>query len=115
MVAQTFYNEVMYAMRSIIDAAAGGTLMSKTEDESYNLNEEMVLNSYQWSNQIGQSKRAGGEFDVDALTLLTVKMDATTQRFDCLKLIMVNACAPLLTCDSCSSFDHLMSFILGEI
>jgi len=33
------------------DAAAGGTLLSKTEEEAYNLIEEMALNSYQWSNE----------------------------------------------------------------
>jgi len=31
----------------MIDAAAGGTLMSKTEEEAYNLIEEMALNNYQ--------------------------------------------------------------------
>jgi len=31
----------------MIDAAVGGTLMSKTEEESYNLIAEMTLNNYQ--------------------------------------------------------------------
>jgi len=46
MVVQTFYNEVTQPVRSMIDAAAGGTLMSKTEEEAYNLIEEMTLNNY---------------------------------------------------------------------
>jgi len=33
-------------MRSMIDIAAGGTLMSKMEDEAYNLIEEMGLGHY---------------------------------------------------------------------
>jgi len=30
----------------MIDVAVGGTLMSKIEDEAYNLSEEMALNHY---------------------------------------------------------------------
>jgi len=41
-------------MRSTIDAAVGGILMNKTEDEAYNLIEEMTLNNYQWSNERSQ-------------------------------------------------------------
>jgi len=59
MVVKTLYNGIMHAMRSMIDAAASGTLMSKTEDEAYNLIEEMSLNNYQWSNERGQPKRVG--------------------------------------------------------
>jgi len=37
---------VTQTVRFTIDAAAGGTLMSKTEDEAYNLIEEMALNNF---------------------------------------------------------------------
>jgi len=37
----------------MIAATAGGTLMSKREEETYNLIEEMPLNNYQWSNERG--------------------------------------------------------------
>ena len=70
MVVQTFYNGVNQPMRSMIDAATGDTLMSKTGWEAYNLIEEMGLNNYQWSNERGQPKRIGGKFDVDALLCL---------------------------------------------
>ena len=46
-----------HTMRSMIDAAVGGTLMSKTEYEAYNLIEEMALNNYLWSNERVQPKR----------------------------------------------------------
>jgi len=46
MVVQTFYNGVAQPLRSMIDATAGGTLMSKMEEEAHNLIEEMVLNNY---------------------------------------------------------------------
>ena len=47
MVVQTFYNGVTQPVWSMIDAAVGGTLISKTEEEAYNLIEEMALNNYQ--------------------------------------------------------------------
>jgi len=45
MFVQAFYNGVTQPMRSTIDAATGGTLMNKTEDEAYNLIKEMTLNN----------------------------------------------------------------------
>jgi len=47
MVVQIFYNRVTQPVRSMIDVAAGGTLMSKMKEETYNLIEEMALNDYQ--------------------------------------------------------------------
>jgi len=46
MIIQAFYNGVTQSMSSTIDAVAGGTLMSKTEDEAYNLIEQMALNNF---------------------------------------------------------------------
>ena len=48
---QTLYNGATHPLRSIIDAAAGDTLMNKTEYEAYNLIEEMTLNNFQWSSE----------------------------------------------------------------
>ena len=106
MIVQTFYNDITQALRSIIDAATGGTLLSKMEDEVYNLIEVMTLNHYQWSNECGQPKRVGDKFDVDALTLLTAKMDAMTQTLDRLSVNAVNSSIPSPTCDRCGSLDH---------
>jgi len=64
--------------------------MSKTDEEAYYLIEEMALNNYQWSNERGQPKRFGGKYDIDALTLLTSKMDAMTQKLDKLNVHAVN-------------------------
>ena len=61
------------SVRSTIDAAEGETLMSKTEDEAYNLIEEMELNNFQWSAEQTQPKRVGGKHKVDGITLPLVK------------------------------------------
>ena len=52
----------------MIDAATRGTLMSKTEEEAFNLIEEMALNNYQWSSEHGQPNRIGCKYDIDVLT-----------------------------------------------
>jgi len=67
----------------------------------------MALNNYQWSNERGEPTRVGGKFDVDALTLLIVKMDAMTQKLDRLNVSTVNLCAPTPSCDRCDSHDHV--------
>jgi len=51
---QTFDNRVTQPVQYTIDAAAGSTLMNKTEVEAYNLIEEMALNNFQWSTERGQ-------------------------------------------------------------
>jgi len=51
-------------------------LMNKIEDEAYNLIEEKALNNFRWSTERGQPKRVGDKLEVDALTLLSAKIDA---------------------------------------
>ena len=34
--------------RTLIDVAAGGAFMSKTQDAAYEFLEEMAVNNYQW-------------------------------------------------------------------
>jgi len=40
--------------------------MSMTEDEAYNLIEEMSLNNFQWSSELAQPRRVGSKLEVDA-------------------------------------------------
>ena len=75
MVVHTFYKRATQSVQSMIDAGVGRTLMSKTEEEAYNLIEEMVLNNYQWSNDRGEPKRVGGKYDINALSLLTANLN----------------------------------------
>jgi len=82
MIVQTFYNGVAQPILSTIDAATVSTLMNKTKDEEYNLIKEMAHSNYQWSNECGQPKRVRGKLEVDALTLLTTKVDAMAQRLN---------------------------------
>ena len=100
------YKAITQAMRCMMVTAVGGTLISKTKDEAYNLIEEMALNHFQWANEGGKPNRVGGKFDVDALTLLTAKMDVMTQRFDRLNMNVVNSCVPSPTYNRHGPLDH---------
>jgi len=112
MIIQTFYNVVTQAVQSTIDAVLGGTLMNKTEDETFNLIEEITLNKFQWSTERGQSKRVGGKLEVDALTLRSA-VDAMTQRLDRMNVNVVNSSA-LPPCEICGSIEHItLNFQVG--
>jgi len=80
--------------------------MNKTEDEAYNLIEEMALNNFQWSNEGAQPKQVGCKLEVDALTLLNTKTDAMTQRLERLNMNALNSSAPPPSCEICGSIDH---------
>jgi len=82
MLVQAFYNGVTQPVRSTIDAAMGGTLMKKIKDDAYNLIEEMTLNSYQWSNERSQPKRVIGKLELDAISMLSAKVDAMSQKLE---------------------------------
>ena len=82
MIIQAFYNSVTQAVRSAINAAIGGTLMIEIEEEAYNLIKETTLHNFQWTNERVQPRRVGGKLEVDAFTLLSVKVDAMTKILD---------------------------------
>jgi len=106
MTIQAFFNGVTQPARSTIDAAAGGTLMNITEDEAYNLIEEMTLNNFQWSTERGQPKWVGGKLEVDVLTFLSAKVDVMTQRLDRINANVVNSSASP-PCEIFSSVKHV--------
>ena len=83
-----------------------GTLINKTEDEAYNLIEKMALNNFQWFTKRVRLKQVGGKLQVDALTLLSAKIDAMSQRLD---RINVNAVKSSVSppCEIWGSIEHV--------
>jgi len=73
MIIRAFYNGVTQAARSTIGVAAGGTLVSKTEDKAYNLIEEMTLNNFQWSTERAQPRRLEVSLKLMLLLYLLLK------------------------------------------
>ncbi|XP_021731011.1 uncharacterized protein LOC110697917 [Chenopodium quinoa] len=70
MLIQTFYNGLTHEFLIYIDAASGGSLMTKNPTEAKELIEKMAANdNYHPGGR--HSVKKGGKLDVDALTLLT--------------------------------------------
>ena len=69
---QLFYNGLNGQTRTIVDAAASGTLLSKTTEEAHRLLEEMSANNCQWSGK--QLKKAAGIHEVDPILSLSTQV-----------------------------------------
>jgi len=80
--------------------------MSKTEDEAYNLIQEMALNNFQWSTERAQPRWVGGKLEVYTFTLLSAKVDAMTKRLDELNVNVINSSAPS-PCEIFGSIEHI--------
>ncbi|XP_073041879.1 uncharacterized protein [Primulina eburnea] len=75
---ELFYNVLDGPTRGNVDAAAGGTIFSKTPDEAYELLEQMTINSYQWPSERSGVQRTAGVYAVDPITSLTAQVSALT-------------------------------------
>ncbi|XP_073051292.1 uncharacterized protein [Primulina eburnea] len=75
---ELFYNGLDRPTRGNVDAAAGGTIFSKTPDEAYDLLEQMTINSYQWPSKRSGSRKPAGVYAVDPITSLTAQVSALT-------------------------------------
>ncbi|KAI3451359.1 hypothetical protein Pfo_008024 [Paulownia fortunei] len=77
---QYFYNGLNGQTRTIIDVAAGGTLMSKTANEAHIFLEEIATNSYQWPSERSSIKKVTGVLEVDSFTQLTAQVSALSNQ-----------------------------------
>jgi hypothetical protein len=66
-----FYNGWNVSIRTLIDTPSNGAFMSKSQDDAYNLLEEMAMNNYQWSNKRNTPKKTDGMHEIDAIIALT--------------------------------------------
>ena len=71
---QLFYNGLNGQTRTTIEAAASGTLLSKTTKEAFRLLEEMFANNYQWPGE--RSKKAMKIHEVDPIMSLSTQVSA---------------------------------------
>ena len=81
--------------------------MNKTEYEAYNLIEEMALNNFQWSSERAQPKRVRGKLKINAFSIFSSKVDAMSQKLECLNVNSVSSSIPSLSCEIGGSADHL--------
>ncbi|KAK0583647.1 hypothetical protein LWI29_000886 [Acer saccharum] len=71
---QAFYQGLTVSTRNLVDAAAGGSLMSKSMDAANELLEEMALNNSQWGSQRQVPKKIPGVLEVDERTSLQAQL-----------------------------------------
>ncbi|KAF7814830.1 uncharacterized protein G2W53_028799 [Senna tora] len=76
---QTFYNGLSSEIRTSIDAAAGGALMSKPIDAAYTLLETMLSNNHQWHSDRHVHARVAGVQDFDMFASLSSQIVILTK------------------------------------
>ena len=90
-----FYNGLTSTTRILLDALDGGTLMSKSANEAYQLLENMALNNFQWSSERVRHKRPSGVHELDVFDNLKVQVSLLTKQLQSTQLknakAMVNA------------------------
>ena len=70
MQVHTFYNGLRNATRTVIDASAGGALMKKTTDQTYEILEDAATNTNQWPREKTTHVKAMGGTDNEVLNNL---------------------------------------------
>ena len=101
---QTFYNGLQPTTRTMIDAAAGGTLMKKSLEEAYELVEEMATNNYQWTADRVTTKRIQGVHEIDSLSALAAQVATLSRKLD---NINVSAIHSTNTCCEFCAGNHM--------
>ena len=96
---QTFYNGLSPTNRSMIDAAAGGTINQKMEEEAFDLIDEMASNSYQWQTECMMPKRLAAVQGVDCVPTLLAEIAALRAEVNNLKGTAMHVQS--ITCDLC--------------
>ena len=82
---QAFYQGITISTRNLIDAAAGGSLMSKTLDAAHDLIEAMAINNSHWGNERQLSKKKPGMIEVDELSSVKAQLATLTNEMSKLR------------------------------
>ena len=69
-----FYNGLNGQTQTIVDAASGGTLMSKTAERATSLLEEMASNNYQLPTERTMAKKVAGIHELDPFATLSAQV-----------------------------------------
>ncbi|XP_021739782.1 uncharacterized protein LOC110706193 [Chenopodium quinoa] len=103
MLIQTFYNGLTHEFRIYIDAASGGSIMTKNPTDAKDLIERMAAND----NYHPRGRNAiniGNKHDVDALTMLTSSVQALTHKVN--QLQAESPRPSMETCQMCGLQGH---------
>ena len=78
MQVHTFNNGLSDSTRTVVDASTGGTLMKKTTNQAYGIQEDMATNSNQWPRDRMISRKAVGGADTEVLSNLVNRVAQLT-------------------------------------
>ena len=81
---QMFYNGLNGQTRTIVDAASGGTLMSKTAEGATSLLEEMASNNYQWPTERTMAKKVVGIHELELFAALSAQVASLSHQVSAL-------------------------------
>ncbi|KAF7839500.1 uncharacterized protein G2W53_007982 [Senna tora] len=100
---QTFYNGLSSEIRTSVDVAGGGALMSKPVDAAYTLLETMSSNNHQWHSDRHVHARVAGVQDSDMFASLSSQIAALTKEVKSLGIQgAVKAVSPFVqACENC--------------
>ena len=90
----------------MLDTFAEGSLCVKQPNGTQILIEEMATNGYQWSFERNKLSRAGGIYDVEALTTLAAQVEAITKRLHGFQIPQQQA--PVMSCGTCGIQSNTM-------
>ncbi|KAL3834043.1 hypothetical protein ACJIZ3_008779 [Penstemon smallii] len=80
---QTFYNGLHGPTRALVDATAGGTMLSKSYDESWEILDTMAYNNHSWTSERATSAKSTPErLELDAITALSAQMAILSNKVD---------------------------------
>ncbi|XP_068662913.1 uncharacterized protein [Aristolochia californica] len=97
---QMFYNGLNEQTRTIVDAASGGTLMSKTVEGATSLFEEMASNNYQWSTERTMAKKVVGIHELEPLAALLALVVTLSHQISALTTQRIPQSAEYITATS---------------
>ncbi|XP_039116603.1 uncharacterized protein LOC120252498 [Dioscorea cayenensis subsp. rotundata] len=102
---QMLCNGLNYVTRLPIDAAAGGSLSSKTPEDAEIFIESMASNECHWSTR-QKPPKAARIYEINDNTALAAKVEALTKRFDQFVLGTSLNSGAVLSCETCGGEQH---------
>ncbi|XP_022847548.1 uncharacterized protein LOC111370071 [Olea europaea var. sylvestris] len=103
-----FYNGLYAEFRNIVDASAGGSILTIEVDDAHNLFERIAKNQVNWLTDREGPRKTTGLHNVDAVTALAAQMEAITKKLDTLTQFVHMVQHPAPVCVGCG-VDHITS------
>ena len=88
-------------IKTLVNAAAGESLMGKNIEASYELLEEMLANAYQWPSKCNAHRKIVGVHELDILTTFSSQVASLAKQASSLTAQANVIRTPTEACDLC--------------